>query len=176
LRADFQQSVETAMQGVRLPPAAQLTGYRVVTGSGEPLRVVVCYLGDRDIETDAQALVADHIRARFAIADAAVSYERIRSSFGPLVFKRHQAALPANAGALLDQIAQTLRQHPGLRAEIVMPAEPSEREKMAEERAQAISDYLRERGEIAAERIKTIASAEAGRSAVISLAMADKVK
>ncbi len=169
LRADFQQSVETAMQGVRLPPAAQLTGYRIVTGSGEPLRVVVNYLGDRDIETDAQALVADEIRARFAIADAAVSYERIQSSLGPLVFKRNQAALPANAGALLDQIAQTLRQHPGLRAEIVAPAEPSEREKMAEERAQAISDYLRERGEIAAERIKTITSAEAGRSAVIRL-------
>ena len=54
--------------------------------------------------------------------------------------------MPANAGALLDQIAQTLRQHPGLRAEIGAPAEPSEREKMAEARAQAISDYLRRHG------------------------------
>jgi uncharacterized hydrophobic protein (TIGR00271 family) len=173
LRADFWQGVESAMQGVRLPPSAQLIDYRVVTGSSELLRVVVRYLGDRDIEPDAQSLIADEIRERFAMPDAPVSYERVQSSFGPLLFRRNQAALPANAPLLLDQIVQTLKLHPELRAEIVAQAEQRERERIAEERAQTVSDYLSERADIAGERIKVIAGAGAARNVVVRLMKTD---
>jgi hypothetical protein len=153
LRADFWQGVEAAMQGGRLPPAAQLTGYRVMAGSSESLRVVVCYLGDRDIEPDAQALIADEFRARFAIPAAPVSYERVQSSFGPLVFRRNQATLPVNVSGLLDQIAQMLNQYPELRAEIIAQADQPERE-----------------------RIKITAGADAARSVVVRLVKANQVQ
>jgi hypothetical protein len=41
-----------------------------------------------------------------------------------------------------------------LQAEIVAQAEGLENERIAEERARAVSDYLNERGEVASERIK----------------------
>lgn len=173
LRADFWRGVEAAMQGVRLPPAAQLIGYRVVASSNEPLGVVISYLSDRDIGPDAQALIADEIRARFATPDAPVSYDRVQSSFGPLVFRRNQTALSGDAHGLLDQIAQTLQRHQDLRAEIVAQAERQERDRIAEERARAVSDYLSERGVIAGERIKVTAGADAARNVIVRLVKAD---
>lgn len=164
------------MQGMRLPPAAQLISYRVVAGSSEPLRVVVCYLGDRDIESDAQALIADEIRMRFAMPRAPVSYERVQTSFGPLVFRRNQAALQVSAPGLLDQVAQTLRQHSELRAEIVAQAEQPEREGIAEERGRVVGAYLSERGAIANERIKVTVGADAARNVIVRLVKAGQIK
>jgi uncharacterized hydrophobic protein (TIGR00271 family) len=172
LRASFWQGVEAAMQGVRLPPSMQLLGYRVVTGSGEPTRIVIVYLGERDIESDAQALIADDIRARLAIPNMEMSCERIQSLFGPIVFKRNQASLPAGVSNLLDQIGQTLKRHPELQAEVVAQAEGPERERIAEERARAVSDYLGGRGAIAAERIKISAGGDLARNVIVRLVKA----
>jgi hypothetical protein len=176
LRENFWQGVEAAMQGVRLPPSMQLLGYRVVTGSSEPARLVIVYLGERDIESDAQALIAADIRARFDIPNAEMSCERIQSLFGPIEFRRNQSSLPAGASPLLDQIAQTLKLHPQLQAAIIARAEGPEREGIADERARAVSDYLSGRGAIAAERIKVEAGVEAARNAVVRLVKVNRVQ
>jgi uncharacterized hydrophobic protein (TIGR00271 family) len=169
LRASFWQGVEAAMQGVRLPPSAQMIGYRIVTGSAEPTRLVIVYLGERDIESDAQALIAEEVRARLAIPNTETNCERIQSFFGPLVFRRNQAALPAGVSHLLDQIGLMLKQHPALQAEIVGQAEGLERERIAEERARAVNDYLSERGGVAPEQIKVTTGPEAARNVIIRL-------
>jgi hypothetical protein len=176
LRAEFWQGVEAAMQGVRLPPSAQLVGYRVVTGSGEPNRVVIVYLGERDIEGDAQALIADEVRARLAIPNTETSCERVQSLFGPIVFRRNQASLPAGGSDLLDRIAQTLKQHSELRAEVVPQADGPEREGIAEERGQAVSNYLSERRGVAAERIKITTGANAARNVIVKLVKAGQAQ
>jgi hypothetical protein len=173
LRADFWQGVEAAMQGVRLPPSAQLLGYRVVNGSGEPTRVVIVYLGERDIEGDAQALIADDVRSRLAIPNTELSCERVQALFGPIVFRRNQASLPAGGSQLLDQIGQTLKQHSDLRAEVVAQAEGLERERIAEERGRAVSNYLSERCGVAADRIKITTGSVAARNVIVKLAPAD---
>jgi uncharacterized hydrophobic protein (TIGR00271 family) len=172
LRANFWQGVEAAMQGVRLPPSMQLLGYRVVTGSGEPTRIVIVYLGERDIESDAQALIADDVRARLAIPNTEISCERVRSLFGPIVFRRNQSSLPADGSHLLDQIGQTLKRRPELQAEVVAQAEGPERERIAEERARAVSKYLSERCGVAAERIKISAGGDVARNVIVRLVKA----
>jgi outer membrane protein OmpA-like peptidoglycan-associated protein len=169
LRASFWQGVEAAMQGVRLPPSAQMLDYRIVTGSTEPTRLVIVYLGERDIETDAQALIADDVRARLAIPNAEMSCERVQSFFGPIVFRRNHASLPAGASHLLDQIGQMLKQHPALQAEIEAQAEGPEHERIAEERALTVSNYLKERGGIASERINVTTASDAARNIIIRL-------
>ncbi|HEY8460009.1 MAG TPA: hypothetical protein VIM99_06485, partial [Blastocatellia bacterium] len=173
LRSAFWQGVEAAMRGVRLPPSMRLLGYRVVTGSGELTRVTLAYLGERDIESDAQALIADDVRARLAIPDMELSCERIPSLFGPIGFRRNQASLPAGASHLIDQIGQILKRHSDLRAEVVAQAEGTERERIAEDRGQAVSDYLSERCGVAAERIKITATTDAARDVIVKLALAD---
>ncbi len=169
LRASFWQGVEAAMQGVRLPPSMQLLGYRVVTGSTEPTRLVIVYLGERDIESDAQALIAEDVRARLAIPNTEMSCERVQSLFGPIGFRRNQASLPARVSNLLDQIGQMLQQYPELRAEVVAHAEGPERVWIAEERAQAVSNYLSERSGVASERIKITTRPEAAHNVIVRL-------
>jgi hypothetical protein len=176
LRADFWQGVEAAMQGVRLPPSAQLLGYRVVNGSGESTRVVIVYLGERDIEGDAQALITDDVRSRLAIPNTELSCERVQSLFGPILFRRNQASLPSGGSQLLDQIGQTLKRHSDLRAEVVAQAEGPERESIAEERGRAVSNYLGERCGVAADRIKLTTGANAARNVIVKLATADQAQ
>jgi outer membrane protein OmpA-like peptidoglycan-associated protein len=173
LHGAFRQGVETAMQGVRLPPSMRLLSYRVMTGSGEPTRVVIVYLGERDIESDAQALIVDDIRARLAIPSTELSCERIQSMFGPIGFMRNQSSLPASVSHLLDEIGQILKRHSDLRAEVVAQAEGPERKRIAEERGQAVGNYLRERYGVVAERIKITAGASAARNVIVKLSLAD---
>jgi hypothetical protein len=153
----------------------QLLGYRIVTSSGEPTRVVIMYLGERDIESDAQALIADEVRTRLAIPNTETRCERIQSLFGPIDFRHNQSALPAGVSQLFDQIGQTLKRHSELRAEVVAQAEAAENARIAEERGQAVSDYLNEHCGVAAERVK-ITAGNAARNVVVRLVKADQVR
>jgi uncharacterized hydrophobic protein (TIGR00271 family) len=173
LRASFWQGVESALRSLQLPPAVRLVDYRVVTGATEPLRVVVTYLGEREIGEDAQALITGEIRARFADPVAGVSFERIPTTIGPLTFRRNQAEISADDAELLDRAGQVLRQQPRLRLEIVAQAEAAEREGTAANRARAVTDYLTAKWEIAPEGITTTAGTD-GRTALLNLQLADK--
>ncbi|HKX29933.1 MAG TPA: OmpA family protein [Blastocatellia bacterium] len=113
---------------------------------------------------------------RFAVRDSLVSYERVPSTYNLIGFGRNQPVLTPKAWELLDQVAQALKRYPELAAEIKAKAERVEREQIAEARARAIGDYLREQGGATPERIKTEAVVEASRDAVIRLAKVDQVK
>jgi len=84
--------------------------------------------------------------------------------------------LPASGSQLLDQIGQTLKRRPDLRAEVVAQAEGTERERIIEERGRAVSDYLSERHGVAAERIKITTGADAARNVIVKLAPADQTQ
>ena len=169
LRANFWQGVNTALQGLPLPPVAQLLGYRVVTGNNNQTQVIVSYLGEREIEPDAQSLLEQEIRARLAVPTAQVRYERIPSTFGPLEFRRNRSEVAVAAPALLEQVAQLLKQRPTLRAEVIVNTEPNERAEVGEERAQAVIQSLLEKSELQADRIKTVSGTEPRRTALIRL-------
>jgi outer membrane protein OmpA-like peptidoglycan-associated protein len=140
LQMRFLQGVESAIKTLRLPQPAQLLNYRVITSATQPLNLVMSYLSDRDIDADAQSLLADDIKARLGHQTATVSFERIPVSSGQILFGRNQA-MAADA-SLLDLAGQVLRQQPALTIEIIGNAEKGEREGMANERAQAVADYL----------------------------------
>ena len=169
LRTSFWQGIQSALSGLRLPPAARLLDYRIVTSAAEPLRIVVSYLGDREIEADAQALVTADIRSRVSDPAAAVVFERTQATFGPIVFKRNQAALSAADLSLLAGAGQALQQLPRLKVEIIASAEKGEREKIGEERTQAITEYLTGKWQVARERITVTQGTESERTLMIRL-------
>jgi outer membrane protein OmpA-like peptidoglycan-associated protein len=140
----------------------------VTTGASAPTEAVVLYLCDREIAADAQTLIVDEVRARFADATAAVNFERIPASIGALAFARNQTSLNA-AAATLDRAGQILQQHPNLRVEIAASREPAEPEKLAEQRAQAVADYLTSKWQVAAERIAITLNAEPSRTVKLGL-------
>lgn len=169
LRANFWQGINTAMQGLRLPPAAQLLSYRVMTSSQNRTEVVVVYLSEREIEPDAQALILQDIRARFATPNLQVNYERIPATLGTLEFRRNTDTLPTTAQPLLQQLAQVLQQQPQLGAEIVVHREPNEASDIAAKRFQAVRAVLVEKSGLPAEKITTTEGTEARRTALLNL-------
>lgn len=175
LRADFWQGVESALRDLRMPPSVRLVNSRVITGGAEPVEVVLSYLCDHDLDADAQALITEEIRARFADPTAVLKLERLPASFGPIFFSRNQAALTAAGAGLLDHVGQTLISNPSLRVEVVTSAEGRETAGLADERVRTITRYLADKWRIAPDRIDAAANTEVARAALLRLKVAEPV-
>jgi outer membrane protein OmpA-like peptidoglycan-associated protein len=169
LQSGFLRAIESSLDGLRLPPPAHLVGYKVMTSADEPLDITVTYLSDHEIDADAQALIVEDIKARLDVSTAKVKLSWIEESFGPLTFGRNQAiTTPANA-ALLNRAGNALQQQPNMVIEINAGADRSERQEMAQERAQAIAAYLTSKWNIALEKTTLNSSIDLGRSAALKL-------
>jgi uncharacterized hydrophobic protein (TIGR00271 family) len=169
LKARFWDGISNALASLRFPTGTQLVGYRTVTSPVAAMQITVSYLGDHEIDNDARALITDEIRSRFADSEGIVNFERIPADFGPLLFGRNQADLPATRARLLDGVGQSLQQMPNLHLEIISSAERGEKDKIAEKRGQVINDYLVERWQISPDRITLTTGASSERSALIKL-------
>ena len=169
LQGSYSQGVETALADLRLPPPAALVSREVTTSAGAPPQVRLVYLSEHDIGEDAQALIAEGVRARFENAQARVVFERVGASAGPLSFGRNRTALSAADTALLDGAGRQLQQYPSLRAEVAAGADKGEREGVAAERARAVADYLSSKWQVAPERIAVAPDALEKRQAVLTV-------
>ncbi len=174
LRTNFWQSVQAALTGLRFPPAAQLLDYQLVTGSPESTRVIINYLADDEITTDAQALITEDVQARLSDATLAVTFERHPSTFGPLTFRRNDATLgPANLN-LLAQATKVLQAHPACQVEISAQREANESSEVNQARADAVIEYFVGQAKFDRARFKVTPETAAGRSVMLKLQVADK--
>lgn len=174
LQKEFAQGLETSLAGQRLPPPAQLVNYEVLLRAGAPLQLHMFYLSGREIDGDAQTLLAENIKTQFDDPSVEVKLLRIEDSFGPIVFDRNQAKISKGSAATLDRVGQRLSEQPKLQIEIALSAEQNEKETLRTERAQAITDYLTSNYQIAPDRIKTVPATE-GQQGVILRVKLDEV-
>jgi uncharacterized hydrophobic protein (TIGR00271 family) len=173
LQTRFLQRVQSALKGLRLPPPAQLVGYSIATNAAQPIHVVVSYLSDRDIDSDAQSLIGDEIRTRLVFPAATISLDRIPASPSQARFARNQAVVTAASETLLDTIGQTLRRQPSLRVELVGNAQNREPPELAQERAQAVADYLVSQWQISPDRLAVTSGQTSKRIVVLQFKLAD---
>lgn len=171
LQSDYWQGVTGALRGLRLPTPARLIDYGVTLSANNAPLVSLSYLSDADISDDAQLLIAEDIRTRLTVPGTSINFDRVPLSVAQLSYRRNQAALSSEDQNLLQAAAKYLRAHAALRLEIIAQSEKSEREKIAEDRARAVSDYLISEQRIAKERITIKTSAEGGRAASLRLSL-----
>lgn len=172
LQANFLQAVDASLLGLSLPSHAQMAGYQVMTNPSQPVGVRIDYLSERDIDADARALIIEDIRSRLDLPDAKVELERIPSTPAPLRFNFNQSTLDATITASLDSIGQSLQRAPSLEIEITANRDRREREIIIDERAQAISEYLKTKWGIEQSRIKTAPGADFSRDSTVKIKMA----
>lgn len=142
LQARFIQAADSALLGLRLPDPAQFVSYEITTTVSPTLSVQLYYLSPRDIDADAQALIAHDIQSRLAYPNAGVALKRIPIDFGEVTFAYNQAGIAPSVAALLDQAGQLLKQRRNLQIVLQAGAARREREGIAEERANGLRDYL----------------------------------
>lgn len=167
LQSSFLQQVQSALSDLRLPQPAQMINYQLITSPVEPLVVRLVYLSERDIDRDAQTLLADSVRTRLDYQSAKVIMQRINTNAGVLSFENDSSIItPANA-KILDRAAQILQLQPNLSLEIKLNQDLTEPLDTVQQRSQAITEYLQSQWQISNNRIFLSAGTESNRSVAL---------
>lgn len=173
LHSNFLQGVETSLSGFRLPPPAQLITKRITSTNEQPLLIELIYLSDREIGTDAQALLLDEIRSRLAFPNALVGYVRIAPEAGTIDFVSNQTALLNGSTNILNSVGTMLATYNRLILEITIKKQTNEREGISTERAEVVIQYLKSNWGISQDRIKIITTQNGSEKALLRFQLSD---
>ncbi|MDB9359470.1 DUF389 domain-containing protein [Nodularia spumigena CS-588/02] len=169
LQSSFVQEVQSALRDLKLPPPAEMLNYELITSPVVPLSIRVVYLSEREIDRDAQILVADSIRNRLNYESAQVSMQRIASNLGAISFEPEKSEIRSDDIKLLDRAGRILQQQPSLNLEMIVNQEEDELAEVVPERSQAIKAYLESKWQISSDRINWQTGTESQRSTILQL-------
>jgi uncharacterized hydrophobic protein (TIGR00271 family) len=153
LQFNLLQDLDTTIADLSLPPNAQLLDYAMTTGKSQSLLLAITYLSDRQISTDAQALVIQDVKTRIGIAGAKVNLEYINTNGGEIIFEENKTSLPPDANTKLDQIGSLLKRYPNLKLLMSVSLRNLESNALRKVRTQAIASYLESKWQIPNERL-----------------------
>lgn len=160
LQTSFVQRVQFALGDLQLPPPARQVDYEITTDTTGTFHVHLSYLSEREIDTDAKALLAESVKERLNYPTATLALERIATQATIIVFEPNSAALGTNESNPLAEIGRLLKEHPRLRLEVTLkkqegaitnPSSPAVG--IIEERRKAIAEYLQTTWQVVADRI-----------------------
>jgi uncharacterized membrane protein len=158
LRASFAQGLQAALTGLRLPSDFVLLDHRVSLSSSGTMLAEILYSGARDIDRDAHELVNAEVLSRLADPSARVLLKRVPEAVALEPFRYNSSVLSQENSRLLDELAVTLSDIPGLFVAITSGHTAGEPQELWRARADRVVDYLVEHG-TAKDRL-TVASAE----------------
>jgi uncharacterized hydrophobic protein (TIGR00271 family) len=153
LQFNLLQDLDTTIADLSLPPRVQLLDYAMNTGKSQSLLLAITYLSDRQISTDAQALVIQDVKTRIGIDGAKVNLEYINTNGGEIIFEENKTSLPPDANTKLDQIGSLLKRYPNLKLLMSVSLRNLESNALRKVRTQAIASYLESKWKIPNERI-----------------------
>ncbi|MGH1395400.1 MAG: DUF389 domain-containing protein, partial [Trichormus sp.] len=169
LQSSFLQEVESALSEIQLPQPAQMINYELITIPKEPLRIRLLYLSERDIDKDAQILLADGVRNKLDYQSALVSMQRIAANLGAISFERNQSTITPDNVKILDRAGQILQRFPNLQLEVIVNQELEEQQEIGQLRSQAITEYLKTNWQINSDRLILRIGTEAQRPTTLKL-------
>lgn len=148
------QQVDGALDTVELPPNARILSRQLVIYDANSLNLKIVYLCDTNLDPAIQNSVVDKIRNNLKEPDTAISLERIPTEAGVIEFPRSSASVPVLGMLQLDFAGRVLRENPNLTLAVGAADRSDADKKLNDERFAAISQYLAERWQIQADRIK----------------------
>ncbi|MEA5595092.1 DUF389 domain-containing protein [Rivularia sp. UHCC 0363] len=169
LQSDFLQEVKSALTNLKLPPPAKMLDYQLVTSPVQPMAIRIVYLSDREIDRDAQVLLAEEIRQRLNYPSTKVSMKRIAATQGNITFDEKSAVITPQSFKVLDSIASTLEQQPNLNLEIIGNQKQDEPIETNKKRAKVIQEYLELKWKIDKKRITQQIGEEPRPKAILKL-------
>lgn len=169
LQSIFVQEIQSALGDLRLPPPAEMINYELTTSPVSPLRIRVVYLSERDIDRDAQTLVADRVRSLLDDESIEVSMQRVASSLGAISFENQKSEIRSDERQLLERAGQILRQQPSLNLKIIVNQGENELAELVVERSQAVVEYLTSQWQISSDRINWQTGTESQPRALLQL-------
>ena len=169
LQANLLQEVRAALLNFKLPPPAKMIDYEVVTSSNKSMDIRIVYLSEREIDRDAQVLLANEIRQRLNYPSTKVSMKRIAATAGKIDFKDKSTVLTPQSLQTLDNIASILQQKPTLSLKIIANQKQEESEETSKTRAKIIKEYLELKWKIDRKRIIEQLGEESQANAILTV-------
>jgi hypothetical protein len=154
LEGSLVRAVNGSLTGMTLPAPATLLDYKVAASEDQPLRVTVSYLSDHAMSGDAQDLLTADIRQRLNDQKATAEFDNVPWNPASISFRVNEVSLSRRNKDLFDKAGQPLQNHTLLKLSIHAELGKGENLKRMEERNRLIVDYLRERWEVAPDRIQ----------------------
>lgn len=168
LQANFLQEVKSALLNLKLPPPAKMIDYEVITSPNKSMAIRILYLSDREIDRDAQVLIANEIRQRLNYPDSKVSMRRIAATPGKIEFEDKSTVLTPQSLQTLDNIVSILQQQPTLSLKIITN-QKEESPETSQTRAKVIKEYLELKWKIDRKRIIEQPGEESQPNAILQL-------
>lgn len=156
-QATLLQTVEAALEDLKLPPPARLLRYDVITSTSHRFSLNLVYLSEREIGSDAKVLLAGDLRTRLQFPTADINLERVAVDLGALTFDRDRLALTTPEKQLLDRAGRALQQQPNLQLQLTARSEPGEPEGQSQKREQLVRQYLANQWQIDSDRLSVVA-------------------
>ncbi|MEB3215782.1 MAG: DUF389 domain-containing protein [Nostocales cyanobacterium 94392] len=169
LQANFLQEIKSALLNLRLPPPARMINYELINNPVQSMAIRIIYLSDREIDKDAQVLLANDIRQRLNYPSAKVSMKRIAANPVSINFEEKSTVLTTESLEVLDSIASTLQQQPNLNLEIIANQKPEESAETNKTRAKVIQEYFELKWKIDQKRISAKIGEEAQSNVILKL-------
>ncbi len=169
LQANLLQEVKYALLNLKLPPPAKMINYEVITTPNKSMAIRIIYLSDREIDRDAQILLANDIRQRLNYPDSKVSIRRIAATPGKIDFKDKSTVLTPQSLQTLDNIVPILQQQPTLNLKIIANQKQQEAPETSKTRAKVIKEYLGLKWKIDQKRIIQQVGEESQANAILQL-------
>ncbi|WP_228059939.1 DUF389 domain-containing protein [Plectonema radiosum] len=169
LQANFLQEINSALLNLRLPPPARMINYDLINNPVESMAIRIIYLSDRDIDKDAQVLLANDIRQRLNYPSAKVSMKRIAATPVRINFEEKSTILTTESLEILDSIASTLQQQPNLNLEVIANQKPDETVETNKTRAKVIQEYFEFKWKIDKKRITAKIGEETQSNVILKL-------
>ncbi|MEO1433432.1 MAG: DUF389 domain-containing protein [Cyanobacteria bacterium J06633_8] len=166
LQNNFLQEVKSSLLNFKLPPPAKMINYEVISSPNNSMGIRIFYLSQREIDKDAQVLLANDIRQRLNYPSIQVSMKRIA---GNIAFETNSTVLKPQSLEALDKIASILKGQPALSLKIIANQKPEETTDTNKNRAKVIKDYLELKWQINKQRISPEIGTESQTNAILTV-------
>jgi hypothetical protein len=157
-------AVKRALEPVNFPPTLPLITYQVVLGPAQsPLELRVIYLGDRDLQPDAQAILSEQIKTSLQPNNVQVQYQRIAQQQGTMampiadpetVINRDGITFSPQEKIILDKIGQLLQTHPNLNLRLTVERDANRNPASLFAQTEALRNYWQRNWDITGSRIQ----------------------
>jgi hypothetical protein len=156
--------VSRSLTSLSLPDTLQLLDYQLLLRSDNaPPQLVVEYLGDRDLQSDAQSILTDQIRRSLQMGEARVQYRRLSPQQGIISLTIPDNPEQTNQNSLelspqdqdkLAKVGQILQIYPNLHLRLTIQRPNDSNPATLFEQTEALRDYWVKNWQISETRIQ----------------------
>lgn len=153
IQTDYLENVKTALADFRLPAPAKLIDYRLINSPNSNPKIEIYYLSERDIGSDAQALLAEDLKRRLSMPGLETIFYRVSAEAVEIPFNSTIDGFETVEDNSWQNLGAVLKQYPQLKLAVALNAGLNEEENLFNRKQKVVSEFLARNWSIAENRI-----------------------